>query len=352
MVESLKDFMPKMGTGTRSSEDLSYEEAHEAMGFILDEMIDPVTFGAFTVAERWKSQSPDELAGFLDQIRETDLREFETQVDRLVDVSGRFDGKVDSVNTELAGSILASVAGASIVTHTGRNVPTQEGTTFLDILDSIGWETAPSPELSLEALNEAGFSYSNTAVYAPDLDQLRSLRRSLGVRCFLNTIESMVNPFGATRHVGSFYHLEYAKRVCDTFDRTETMKPERILMIQGVEGQTELRPGDCVMGEWDNGEFIEHDLHTDDLGLGFDRESLESVSAAPEDSADLLVDFVEGDDVPDFYRESVQLNAACRLYVAGEVDSIETGLHEAASYSGGPELEATWQTLEAIFSRE
>lgn len=349
MVESLKDFMPKMGTGSRTSEDLNYSEGREAMALLLDDTVDPTSFGAFTVAERWKGQTPEELAGFLDEIRGNHRTVTDVDVGNFLDVSGRFDGKVDSVNTEFAGSLLAVAGGARIVTHTGRNVPTQEGATFLDLLDSLGWPVEPSLDRSREALAETGFTYTNPAVYAPALDDRRDLRRSLGVRCFLNTIESMTNPFGAPVHVGSFYHLSYASRVCDTFDRSETQSPERILMIQGIEGQTELRPGDCLMAEWRDGELIEHDLHTDDMGLNFDRKDLEEIGADPARSAELLVDLVEGNRVPEAYRESVTLNAGCRLYAADEVESFEEGLERARRTLEDGKLEETWSNLEDVF---
>jgi anthranilate phosphoribosyltransferase len=224
--------------------------------------------------------------------------------------------------------------------------------TFLDVLEVIGWEAEPSPQQSLEALETAGFTYSNPAVYAPELDGLRNLRRSLGVRCFLNTIESMMNPLGARRHVGSFYHLSFATRVCDTFERCESQSPTNILMIQGIEGQTELRPGDCLMAEWKNGELIEHDLHTSDLNLDFTREDLETIGADPDDSAELLKDLIQGESVPEPYRESVLLNAGCRLYAADEVDSFEGGIRTAQQALDDGKLQKTWSNLEDVFRNE
>lgn len=355
MVDSLKDFMPKMGTGPRSSEDLDYSESREAMQFILDLNVDPVSFGAFTVAERWKGQNPDELAGFLDELRDSSLLSENREnrdVDSLLDVSGRFDGKVQSVNTEFAGSLLAVSGGARVLTHTGRNVPTQEGTTFLDVLDVLGWTTEPSLEQTNEALDAAGFTYTNPSVYAPNLDDFRDLRRSLGVRCFLNTIESMMNPLGANVHVGSFYHLSFATRVCETFNRCETQSPERILMIQGIEGQTELRPGDCLMAEWKDGELIEHDLHTEELNLEFTRNDLENLGADPQTSAECLKNLVHGESVPSAYRESVVLNAGCRLYAADEVNSIEDGIDRARRILEEGALQSLWSTLQEVFGNE
>lgn len=352
MNTKLKDFMPKMGTGERSSEDLNYEESRDAMASILSNDLDPVTFGAFTVAERWKGQSPEELAGFLDEIREEHLERPQELLDSsLVDVSGRFDGKAESVNTEFSSSILASVCGTNVATHTGRNVPTQEGTTFLDIVDHLDWIVEPTFDRSLESLDQTGFTYTNTAIYSPNLDGLREHRRSLGVRCFLNTIESMMNPFDADVHVGSFYHLAYAARVCNTFDQSNTQSPERVIMIQGIEGQTELRPGDCILGEWKDGELIDHDLHTADFGLDFTRDQLESEGADAVRSAELLKKFSRGEAVPAYYRESVLLNTACRIYADGQVESIEEGLDVAEDACGSREHRVAWNDIAEVFKK-
>lgn len=349
---SLKNFMSTMGTGPKSSEDLSYDEARRAMSQILADSLEPVSFGAFTVAERWKGQSTEELAGFLDHIRDEHTRFIDPDRDFYLDVAGRFDGKVSSVNTELPASLLTAAAGVPVFTHSERNVPTKGGTTSLDVLEALGLPVEPDRKTSARALDQIGFSYSSQSVYAPDLATIKPLRRELGVRCFINTIESMVNPANAPVHVGSFYHLTFASRVTETFDRLESGSPERVTMIQGIEGQTELRAGDCLIAEWADGELDDREFNSTEYGLGFDRSDLEDIGPTSEQSAQLMRRLIRGDDVPDPYEESVIWNASSRLLAGDEVNSLEEGIELARATLESEELGTVWDSVEEVFRDE
>ncbi|MFB6345565.1 MAG: anthranilate phosphoribosyltransferase [bacterium] len=349
MADSLKQFMSTMGTGPKSSEDLSYSEARRAMNQMLSESLEPVSFGAFVVAERWKGQSTDELAGFLDHIREEHVQFFEPNRDFYLDVAGRFDGKVNSVNTDLPASVLAAAAGVPIFTHSSRSVPTQEGTTFLDVLEELGFPVTPSPGASERALDEVGFSYSAQSVYAPDLEDLKPFRRELGVRCFLNTIESMVNPANAPIHVGSFYHLTFASKVTETFARLESGSPESVTMIQGIEGQTELRSGDCLIADWKDGSLDDHEYDSREFGLDFDRSDLDEIGPSPSRSADLMMRLLRAEQVPEPYEESVIWNTAARLLSGRETDSLRDGIELARKTLRSDAAITLWNDVEEVF---
>lgn len=352
MSALLKEFMGTMGTGPKSSNDLNYTQAREAMESLLDESLNPTTFGAFAVAERWKGQSVDELAGFLDQLKDQTVRHLDPDRNFYLDVSGRFDGKVRSVNTDLPASVIAVAAGVPVFTHSGRDVPTQEGTTLLDVLDELGLPPNPSLNTSEKALDEIGLSYSAQSVYAPELAAVRPLRRHLGVRCFLNTIESMLNPANAPVHVGSFYHLSFASRVCETFEHSEHGIPERVVMIQGIEGQTELRSGDCLIAKWTAEGLEDREVDSREYGLEFDRDDLEEIGPTAEKSAELMERLLNGEQVPEPYRESVLWNTGIRLMAGEEVESLGDGLKLAKETLSSGSPKKIMEDLRRVFDRE
>ena len=63
-------FVRILGKGKRGARNLTREEAREAMGMVLDEKVEDTQLGAFLMLLRHKEESPEELAGFTEAVRE------------------------------------------------------------------------------------------------------------------------------------------------------------------------------------------------------------------------------------------------------------------------------------------
>ncbi|MFT5707461.1 MAG: anthranilate phosphoribosyltransferase, partial [Oceanospirillaceae bacterium] len=58
-----------LGKGKKGSRSLTFEEARDAMGLILDDKVRAEQLGAFLMLLRVKEESPEELAGFVTAVR-------------------------------------------------------------------------------------------------------------------------------------------------------------------------------------------------------------------------------------------------------------------------------------------
>jgi len=63
-------FVRILGKGKRGARSLTREEAREAMGMLIDEKVEDTQLGAFLMLLRHKEESPEELAGFTEAVRE------------------------------------------------------------------------------------------------------------------------------------------------------------------------------------------------------------------------------------------------------------------------------------------
>jgi len=154
----------------------------------------------------------------------------------------------------------------------------------------------------------------------------------MGVRTFVNTIETLANPAGADVHLGSFYHLAFAKKVVETFQASEHHALDRVLMFQGMEGYDDIRPGLTKVAEWDGGNddaegFDDFEIETADYGMNFESEDLH-VDDIAADSASITEAVVTGER-DDQFADAIALNAALRIYAREDVDSIDAGLTAA-----------------------
>jgi anthranilate phosphoribosyltransferase len=339
-----------VGSGHRSAEDMTRSQAREAFQRILAGEPAPTTLGAFWLANRWKGNTPTELAAFADVMAAESVERAVPDADP-VDCGANYDGKHTSALLGVASGLVAAATGTPVVVHSGDRVPTQEATAYKHVLDELGVRTDLDPAESAAMVDAVGFGFYYQPAFNPGVHGLGPRRGEMGVRTFLNTVETLANPAGAAVHLGSFYHLAFAKRVVDAVRAQETDTFDRVCMFQGLEGYDDVRPGSTVVAEWpprgthaigaedgaggegDTGDdsadddIADFEIQTAAYGLDVDREVL-AVDDVAADSAAITEAVIAGER-DDAFADAVALNAALRLYAREDVADLATGVERA-----------------------
>ena len=347
----LKRLMTEVcGSGHKSADDLSREQARDAFERIIAGEPDPTTLGAFWLANRWKRNTPTELAAYTDLMCE--------HVDTAapdcdpVDCGANYDGKGRSAILGVGAGVVAAAAGTPVVVHSGDRVPTQKQDAYKHVLDELGVATELSPQTSAEMVDATGFGFYYQPAFNPTVDELFDRRDQMGVRTFINTIETLANPADADVHLGSFYHLPFAKKIVDTFQESDHHDLDRVLMFQGMEGYDDIRPGLTKVAEWDrepqrgseraNGDgeepratsdgaggstFDDFEIETADYGMDFESEDLHVDAVAGGSAA--ITEAVLAGERDDQFADAIALNAALRIYAREDVETLEAGFAAA-----------------------
>lgn len=339
-MTELRDLMSQVGSGPKSADDMTYEQAREAARSILDGEPAPATVGAFFVANRWKHNTPEELAAYTDEA--SSRVEYAVPDADPVDCGANYDGKERTALLGVAAGIAAAAAGTPVVAHSADRVPTAMGCSYRHVLDELGVHTDLAPEKSAELVDETGFGFYYQPRFAPDLADLSDVREETGVRSFFNTVETLVNPADADVHLGSFYHLAFAERVCETFAESRRHEPDRVVMFQGLEGYDDIRPGYTKVADWD-GELNDYEIQTADYGMEFEREDLR-VEDVPCDSARITEEVLAGER-DGVFADAVALNAAFRVYARGDAETLDSALDDARQVLRDGKAE---ETLDAV----
>ena len=324
----LKRLMTEVvGSGHKSADDMSRAQASEAFERILAGEPDHTTLGAFWLANRWKRNTAEELGAFLDVMAE-DVVVAEPSADP-VDCGAAYDGKHTTAILGVAAGAVAAAAGTPVAVHSGDRVPTQKLPAYKHVLDELGVRTELNPGESADMVDETGVGFYYQPAFAPHLQELWERREMMGVRTFVNTIETLANPAGASVHLGSFYHLPFAKRIVETFRESETSSVERVIMFQGQEGYDDIRPGTTVVAEGtvDGGDIDDYEIQTADYGMDFEGDDL-AVEDVAADSAAVTEAVLDGERT-DQFADAVALNAAVRIYAAGDAADLDAGLATA-----------------------
>jgi len=342
----LKRLMTEVvGSGHKSAEDMDREQARDAFERILAGEPDHTTLGAFWLANRWKRNTPEELAAFVDVMREESVETAAPSADP-VDCGANYDGKGRTAILGVAAGAVAAAAGTPVVVHGGDRVPTQKQDAYKHVLDELGVETDLRPGESADMVDDTGFGFYYQPNFNPGIHSLFDRRDQMGVRSFVNTVETLANPADADVHLGSFYHLAFATKMTETLQRSERQSVSRTLFFQGMEGYDDVRPGTTVVAEWGSvrstdesssgeqsdprdgdEELDDFEIETAEYGMDFESEDLGVEDVAAE-SAAITEDVLTGDR-DDQFADAVALNAALRIYAREDAPTIRDGLEDA-----------------------
>ncbi|QRV16546.1 anthranilate phosphoribosyltransferase [Haloterrigena salifodinae] len=335
-----------VGSGPKSADDMSCEQAREAFQRILAGEPDATTLGAFWLANRWKRNNPEELAGYTDVMREESVVTAEPEADP-VDCGANYDGKHSSAVLGVGAGLVAAAAGTPVVVHSGDRIPTQKATAYKHVLDELGIRTDLEPEESANMVDETGFGFYYQPAFNPGVHDLYDRRDQMGVRTFVNTIETVGNPANADVHLGSFYHLAFAKKLTDLIRESDHLDYSRAIFFQGMEGYDDIRPGYTKVAEWNDGaELEDYEIETAEYGMEMENEDLE-VDDVTADSATITEAVLAGER-DDHFVDAIALNGAFRMYAREDVDSLEDGLEQARDVIADGSAEAVLEDLRAF----
>ncbi|WP_336337704.1 anthranilate phosphoribosyltransferase [Haloarcula brevis] len=336
-----------IGSGPKSADDMTRDQAREAFQRILAGEPDHTTLGSFWLANRWKRNTPEELGGYVDVMAEESVETAAPDADP-VDCGANYDGKGRSAILGVAAGVVAAAAGTPVAVHSGDRVPTQKQDAYKHVLDELGVRTEIEPQESADMVDDVGFGFYYQPAFNPGIDALFDRRDQMGVRTFVNTVETLANPADASVHLGSFYHLAFAKKMVRTLVQSETSSLERALFFQGMEGYDDVRPGETIVAEWpvagdesDDEDIADFEIRTGEYGMDIESEDLQVEDVAEESAA--ITEAVLTGEREDGFADAVALNAALRIYAREDADSIRAGLEQArdaiADGSAGDTLE-------------
>jgi anthranilate phosphoribosyltransferase len=229
-----------VGTGARGSRALSFDEAHGAMTALLRGEVSDAQAGAFLMAMRWKGETPEELAGMAQALRDA-ARPLRVCTERpLVSCGSAYDGSTGAPHLSVAAAALAAACGAGVVMHCGGTLGPKHGVTQADVLAALGALAVPDAAASERMLERSGVTLVFVPAVVPGWERLARLRDEVGVRGPVHAAERLLAFFGARRFVVAYTHSPYSARMLGALDR---LGAERAVAVRGIEGSDVVRPG-------------------------------------------------------------------------------------------------------------
>lgn len=218
MTSSYADIIRILGRGPTKSRHLTRDEAEYAFRGVLTGEMSDMQVGALLLLWRYRSESPEELAGIVDAIRnhvsaagqgpQQDVGQKKEQ--EIIDWPSYSSGKSRRLPWFLLSAKLLAENGHKIFMH-GFNSHLENGLLTEDCLAAVGEGAASSRAEAERCLQEHNFVYLPLRHFAPKLQELLEIRSVLGVRSIVNTAVKLINPLQARLIFLGIFHPAYIK---------------------------------------------------------------------------------------------------------------------------------------------
>src|SRR5438445_2143678 len=314
---SLKDALLKLVL----RENLSREEARAAMRSLVNGDATPSQIAAFAIALRMKGETPEEIAGLAEVMREAATRVYAG--DAVVDVVGTGGDGAGTFNISTMSALLVAAAGGRVAKHGNRSVTSQCGAA--DFLEAIGIAIDLAPDGVARCIDETGFGFMFATLYHPAMRHAGVPRREIGVRTVFNILGPLTNPAGARRQLTGVAVPGLGETLARVLD---LLGAEHAVIVHGQDGLDEISVcAPTMIHEARSGQLRAYIIEPEQFGIR--RWGTDAVRGGTvEANVRMAQAVLDGERGPS--RDVVLLNAGAALYMAGLADSIDDGIQRVA----------------------
>ncbi len=215
-------------------EDLTAEEATQALTTILDGDVPEAQIGAFLFGMRAKGETVTELTAFVRVMRAAAVP-VQVDVEGAVDVCGTGGDHSGTFNISTAVAFVVAGAGVPVLKHGNRSISSKSGS--FDVMEALGARVMLEKPDAERVYRETGITFLFAPIYHPAMKAVMPARRALGMRTFFNILGPLLNPAGVKRQVIGAYSRETALTMAEILARLE---PEAAATVYAHDGLDEL----------------------------------------------------------------------------------------------------------------
>ena len=306
-----------------NSQNLTFEEAEEAMDLIMEGQATDAQIGSYLTALRMKGETADEIAGSARSMRahvvrvESDVRSGEM----LVDTCGTGGDGLSSFNISTTAAFVVAGHGIKVAKHGNRAASSKSGSA--DVLMALGGNLDLNPEQVAACIKEINIGFLYAVNHHPAMRHAIAARREIGQRTIFNLLGPLTNPARASHQLIGVYERSLTETVANVL---ATLGAEAALVVHGADGMDELSTtGINYCSRLKDGSVTSFILNPE--ALGFKRATLADLRGGnPEENARITYDILAGKDKGS-RRDIVLLNAAAALSLDNQ--DLDAGLEKA-----------------------
>ena len=302
-------------------EDLTSDEATEAMAAIMEGQATEAPIAAFLVALAMKGERPDEILGLARSMREHAVP-LSKSFPAVFDCCGTGGDRSGTFNISSCVALVVAGCGVTVAKHGNRSVSSTCGSA--DVFEALGVKVTADPAVVERCLADAGIGFFFAPTFHPSMKHAAPVRRALGIRTAFNLLGPLTNPARATRQIVGVPRPEFTELLAHALMR---LGSERAWVVHGADGIDEIsttgptRVSECAYG-------LVRTFELDPTEVGIASASLDALRGGDAAANAVIIRRVL-DGEHGAPRDIVVLNAGAALFVAGAAASVRDGIAQA-----------------------
>jgi anthranilate phosphoribosyltransferase len=322
--------------------DLSADEMAKVVGKIMDGEVSPALIAALLVGLRMKGETVGEVVGAARAMRARMVPvPFEAPV--LVDTCGTGGDNSHSINISTLAAFIVAGCGLVVAKHGNRAQTSRSGSH--DVLEALGLDAAPGPELAARCLREVKLAFLYAPAHHGATRHVGGPRKEVGVRTIFNLLGPLTNPAGARFHVNGVFARDRIELLARAHG---VLGSQRALVVHGAPGLDEFAPtGTTYLAELKDGAVRSYEVTPADFGLP-PADPIGLLGGSPEFNALVINEVLYGVPQHEAVRTVALMTAAAALYVAGEAADLRAGAQRASAALQSGAARAVLETLRGL----
>ncbi len=319
-------------------ETLSEAEAEAAFGLIMSGEATPAQIAGLLMLMRLRGETVAELIGAVRAMR---ARMITVDVPSgAMDVCGTGGDGAGTLNVSTAVTFVLAALGIPVAKHGNRALSSRTG--GADVLTELGVNVDVPLDRLPGVIAAAGCAFLFAPRHHAALRHAAGPRVELGTRTIFNLLGPLANPGRVTRQLTGVFDAAWARPMAETLSELGTTHAW-LVHGQGLDELTVAGENHAVV--LDGGRITGRVVIPEDAGLP--RSPLEAIKGgAAAENASALLALLTGE--RGAYRDTVVLNSAAALVVAGRAADLMEGAAQAASaLEGGAALDVLHRLRQA-----
>jgi anthranilate phosphoribosyltransferase len=322
----MQQWLKEVARGKRGSKDLDYQQTKEVAQSIIKGDATDAQIAAYLIALRLKTESPEELLAFVHAFGDNSEK-IELTQQPIIDLASPYNGR-NTFMGSIPSAILMAEHGLPVFLHGSDALPPKFGTPMKEILSQIGVDISQSAASLKKTITEAGIAFASTEEFCSSLGNLRKIRKELGVRTLLNTVEKLLNLANADSLMMGAYHRTAINKIAPIF---KGLSYKNVYVVQGLEGSEDLpvHRNSFIFKITDN-EMESTIVNPEEYGL-LSPELDKDIKLSANEQSDLTMAILSGEqsEYLQTYYNQVLFNTGIRYHLFGAVSSIGEGIEIA-----------------------